>query len=171
MLTRAEFRATLMDTWQRTAWRWECQGVYREPNEREPLRRFLAGEPDDLTWFQRWLTRVRDWTAAGQRMGRVRMLTDPITDYLRFELSITPPAVQAGEDIRFVMQDQALALGLPDHDFWLFDDARVAVLHFGDEGLSGIELITESGKVREYREWQRAAVQAAVPISEVHLTT
>ena len=169
-LTREQFRAEHMFVWRSSAFRWECQGTYREPSEQEPLCRFLAGDAD-LAWFQGWLGRVRDWTAAGQHLGRVRMLTDPLTDYLRFELFITGPAVEAGEDIRFVTQDQAAELGMPDHDFWLFDDDRVCVLEIGDQGMTGVELISDPGKVREYREWQRAAVDAAVPFGELHLMT
>lgn len=169
MLTRAEFKER-MNAWHTSAWRWECQAVYREPSETEPLRRFLAGEPD-LEWFAGWLARVRAWTSAGQRIGRVRMLTAPLTDYLRFELSITPPAVEAGEDIRFVTAQQATELHLPPDDFWLFDDREVMVLHFGGDGVSGAELITDPGKVSAYQAWRDTAVAAAVSLSELHLTT
>lgn len=169
MMDVDEFR-TRMRGWRTSAWRWECQGIYREPSEEEPLRRFLAGEPD-LAWFQGWLTRVRTWTAAGQRIGRVRMLTDPLTDYLRFELSITPPAVEAGEDIRFLSAARATELGAPTEDFWLLEDQEVLALRFGDHGVSGAELITEPGKVSAYRAWRDTATAAAVPLSELHLTT
>lgn len=169
MLNRAEFKA-LLDTWHRSAWRWECQGVYREPSEVQPLRQFLAGEPDQ-SWFTGWLTRVRAWTAAGQHMGRVRALTDPLTDYLRFELSITPPAIEAGEDIRFLPAGRAAELALPTDDFWLFDDERVAVLVFGEHGVSGAEVITDPGKVAAYRAWRDTAIAAAIPLSALHLTT
>lgn len=159
-----------MFAWRRSAFRWECQGTYREPREQEPLRRFLAGDPD-LTWFDGWLARVRDWVAAGKHIGRVRTLTDPLTDYLRFELFITGPAVEAGEDIRFITQDQAAELDMPTHDFWLFDDDRVCVLEIGDQGMSAVELITDPGKVGAYREWRWRAVEAAVPLGELHLST
>lgn len=169
MLNRAEFKA-LFDTWRTSAWRWECQGVYREPSEEAPFRKFLAGEADP-SWFAGWLARVRAWTDAGQHMGRVRMLTDPLTDYLRFELSITPSAVEAGEDIRFLTAACAAELELPKEDFWLFDDERVIVMVFGEHGVSGGELITDPGKVAAYRAWRDAAVDAAVPLGDLHLTT
>jgi hypothetical protein len=169
MLSREEFSA-LMSSWQTSAWRWECQGVYREPSEEEPLRKFLAGEPD-LDWFQDWLTSIRTRTAAGQRIGRVRMLTDPLTDYLRFELSITPPAIGAGEDIRFLSAARATELAAPTEDFWLLDDEQVLALHFGAHGVSGAELITDPGKVSAYRAWRDTANAAAVLFTELRLTT
>jgi hypothetical protein len=130
------------------------------------MRRFLRGE-SDLAWFADWLARVRTWTSAGQRIGRVRMLTDPLTDYLRFELFITPPAVDAGERIRFLRAAQADELDLPREDFWMFDDERVVRMTFGQQGVSGAELITEPGTVARYRTWRSAAERASVPLAEL----
>lgn len=170
MLSRSEFKA-LMDRWESTAWRWECQGVYREPSEEAPLARFRESGQVDLAWFAGWLARVRAWRAAGKRMGRVRMLTDPLTEYLRFELAITPPALDAGEDIRFLPAVRAADLGMPAEDFWLFDSTLVVVMAFGDHGVSGARVITETGMVARYREWRDRAVEASVALDELHLTT
>lgn len=161
-VTRAELER-LFDTFERSAWRLECQGVYREPDEQEPIRRFLADEPQDLTWFEDWPIWIRGQRAAGRTIGRVRMLTDPLTDYLRFELSITPPAIAAGEDIRLVEQAIFDSLGVPNEDFWIFDDSIVALLRFGDGGMTGAEIITDPGRVASFRDRQRRAWDAAVP--------
>lgn len=153
----------LFDTFERSAWRLECQGAYYEPEEQEPLHRFLAGEPQDLAWFEDWPIWIRDQCEAGRSIGRVRMLTEPLTDYLRFELSITPPAVEAGEDIRLVDQRVFEKLDIPREDFWIFDDATVALLHFGDSGMTGAEIITDPGRVASFRDRRRRAWDAAVP--------
>jgi hypothetical protein len=160
--TRLEFER-LFDAFRRTAWRLECQGTYDEPEEREPLRRFLAGEPDDLAWFADWPIWIREQREAGRTIGRVRMLTDPLTDYLRFELSITPPAVEAGEDIRFIDQQKFDSLAIPREDFWIFDDTTVALLHFGDGGVTGAEIITNPDRVASFRDRLRCTWDAAVP--------
>lgn len=158
----AEFGA-LFRSFTRTAWRWETQLEYREPEEREPFRRFLAGEHDDLAWRADWLAGIREATAAGRWFGRVRVLSDPLTDYLRFELAHTPDNIQAGEDIRVMPEARARELGMPRHDFWLFDDQEVAVLHFGPGGLEGAELTTDPDIVRQHTEWRRLAWEHASP--------
>ena len=166
MLSRAEFER-LFDTFTRSAWRLEIQGVYDEPEEREPLRRFLAGEPDDLAWMTDWFVWIRQVTQAGKQFGRVRVLTDPITDYQRFELGrLTPPAVDAGEDIRLLATAHARRLDLPEQDFWLFDDARVAVMHFGQGGVNGADLLDDPALVQPVRDARDRAWDAAVPYSE-----
>jgi hypothetical protein len=166
MLSRSEFEK-LFDRFSVSAWRLEIQGEYHEPEEREPLRRFLAGEPDDLAWMDDWFTWIRDITAAGKRIGRTRVLTDPLTDYQHFELGVlTPPAVLAGEDIRVLSERQARELCLPRQDFWLFDGELVAVIRFGQDGVVGAELVDEPGLVRPYLEARDRAWDASTPFGE-----
>ena len=39
------------------------------------MRRFLAGEQDDLPSMQSWLVMLRDLTAQGRRFTRVRVVS------------------------------------------------------------------------------------------------
>ena len=165
IIDRAEFER-LVESFTASAWRLEIQGTYDEPEEREPLRRFLAGEPPDHEWMTDWFEWVAELTSQGRRMGRVRVLTEPLTDYLRFELSFTGPAVDAGEDIRVLSESAARELALPRDDFWLFDDRLVAVLRFGDTGVDSVEVIDDPPVVARYRAIQRRAQGAAVPYRE-----
>jgi hypothetical protein len=156
----------LLREFTRSAWRWEAQGVYREPVEQEPLRAFLAGEPVDLSYMNHWLTGVREATDAGRTFGRVRMLTEPLTDYLRFELAATSRNLDAGEDIRVIAQVRARELELPGYDFWIFDDERVAVMRFDGDGFTHADLITDARAVARFREIRERAWKDAIPISE-----
>ena len=116
MLSRAEFEA-LFDTFTESAWRLEIQSAYDEPEEREPLRRWLAGESDDLEWIADWWAWISDITRAGKRFGRVRVVYDPPSDYQRYELGVlTPPAVEAGEDIRILPAARARELAVVGHE-------------------------------------------------------
>lgn len=160
LTSRSEFE-TLFDTFTRSAWRLECQGTYQEPEEAEPMRQYFAGD-DDLDWFVDWLDWVGDVRATGRAVGRVRVLTDPLTRYLQFQLgSITGPAVDAGEDIRVLPAGQFAALEVPREDFWLFDDATVGVLRFGFEGVTGVEVV-EGDAVGEYLDRKRRVLDASI---------
>ncbi|WP_168200577.1 DUF6879 family protein [Allokutzneria sp. NRRL B-24872] len=161
---RAGFQS-LFTGWTTSAWRLETQFVYHEPDEVEPLRRYLDGELD-LDWLAEWFGRVRGWRARGRTFERVRVLSEPLTDYLRFELAITPSALDAGEDIRLLSQGVAERLALGTSDFWLFDDKTVVLMDFDDNGVCGADVITEPDEVVHYRAIRDRAWAHAVPAGE-----
>ncbi|MFI9381859.1 DUF6879 family protein [Kutzneria sp. NPDC052558] len=162
LITGEEFDA-LFAAFRRTAWRWEAQASYHEPYELGPLERWRRGEPDDLAWMADWLGGIRAATDAGRLFQRVRLYTEPPTEYLRWQENITPANVEAGEDIRIVTADQAAELELPGHDFWLFDDDHLVRMHFDASGFVGGEMITEPGTVAQHRAWRDIAWTHAVP--------
>lgn len=157
----AEF-AELLRSFERSAWRWECQGTYREPDEREPLQAWRDGHPD-YSFMQPWLSQIREQRAAGKTFERVRMLTEPLTEYLRWLIGFTDLNVEAGEDIRWIAEGYARPLGAPEHDFYLFDDRVVGILHFDDNGVAGVEVTDEPGTVAEHRRWRNRIWPVAVP--------
>ncbi|GAA0516340.1 hypothetical protein GCM10011581_46230 [Saccharopolyspora subtropica] len=167
LVSGAEFDR-LFRTFRDTAFRLETQGVYREPVEDEPLRRFLNGEPPDDSWLAPWTDNVRAATSEGRKFQRVRVLTEPLTDYLRFEMDLALRAnLPAGEEIRSLSMSKAESLGLPiGTDFWMFDDDRVGVMHFGERGMLGLEMITDVTEIERYRQWRDRAWSAAAPAEE-----
>ena len=65
----------LFGSFEHTAFRLELRERYDSPGEREPLRRFLAGEPDDLAWNRSWLALMAEHAAAGRVVRRVRVVS------------------------------------------------------------------------------------------------
>jgi hypothetical protein len=141
--------------------------------EQEDFRRFLAGEPltepPDLDWFRPWLDQIREVTSQGRAVQRIRILADPPTDYQRWELWATPYNAAAGEDIRFLTRSQATELGLPSGDWWLFDDTRLAVMRFDDEGRPlGGTIVTDPDVVARHRHWRDVAITHSIRYDELH---
>lgn len=163
-LVRGEDFADLFRRFSRSAWRWEAQGVYLQPDEVEPWQRWREGTPalTFLDWLRPWLDEVQAATRAGRRFERVRMMTEPPTEYLRWQMEVTPANVKAGEVIHILSEPMARTLGLPQEDFWLFDDERVAVLHFTSDDLEGAEIITDPDTVARYRSWRDLTMEHAV---------
>ena len=136
---------------------------YDAPYENESLRRFLAGEPDDLPWFQDWLSMIRAATVSRRRFHRVRVVSVPLTDYSRFGIWCARLTNDAGEDIRYLTRDRAVAAGLPGEDYWLFDSRRLVRMHFddGDRFLGG-EVVPDAKEIVEHNYWRDAAWHHAV---------
>lgn len=166
-LVRGEDFGRLFETFRRSAWRWECQPEYREPHEAEAFQQFLAGDTPDMSFTTEWLANVRQATEAGRRFERVRVLTEPLTDYLRFEMFAAPGNAAAGEDIRVMSTTAAAEHNLPDHDFWLFDDELVAIMHFDNHGMIAAELVADADAVADHRRWRDIAWSHAAPFETV----
>jgi hypothetical protein len=85
---------------------------------------------------------------AGRVLRRLRIISEPVTDYIRFEWLDAGEMVKAGEDVRWLPRQQALAPLLPGNDFWCFDDETVMFTHFSGGGkVQGYELTTDTGLV------------------------
>jgi hypothetical protein len=166
LLAGADFDR-LFVTFERTARRFETRDRYDVPAETEAVRQFVAGQWDEAGYRARrepFLDSVRAVIAAGRRRERVRVVPEPLTDFLRWELRISRDNVAAGEDIRYLHRSRADQLDLPDHDFWLFDDDRLALMYFtADDRFLGAQLVTDPDLVAEHRRWLDTAMPAATP--------
>ncbi|NEW42336.1 hypothetical protein GV794_19350 [Nocardia cyriacigeorgica] len=115
----------LLRSCRREAFHLEVRDSYGVAVESEPLQRFLSGEPTtDFAWFQPWQSLIEETTSRGVAVRRVRVLTEPHSDYHRWMLTITPQNIEAGEEIRYLPRH--LAGDVPAEDYWLLDEERVA---------------------------------------------
>jgi hypothetical protein len=147
---------------EHTAFRLEVRRRYNPAYEGESLRRFLAGEPDDLSWMQDWLRMVREAAAEGRRFARVRVVELPMTDWTRYSYALAAHNIAAGEDIRYLGSDNAV--GLPEYDYWLLDSSRLIVMRFDDaDRFVGGELVEDPSRIVQANYWRDAAWHKAVP--------
>jgi hypothetical protein len=106
---------------------------------------------------------VREATAAGRRFRRVRVVTLPLTDYSRFGVWAAQFTNGAGEDIRYLLRDKAEAIGLPHHDYWLFDSTKLLRMHFDDDDVPlDHEIVADPGEVVRHNYWRDAAWHHAI---------
>ena len=155
---------------RRRVFRLETLDWYDAPNEREPYAGFLAGKPADWTWREPWKRLVRDVRASGRIMQRVHVVTEPVSDYIRFELlRVYPANVEAGEDVRILSRVTAERLSLDlafDGDFWEFDDALAARLIYDDAGaVSRVELERVPGQLAGRSRIRDLALFYSVPLT------
>ncbi|GAA0374041.1 DUF6879 family protein [Streptomyces blastmyceticus] len=150
----------LFQTFESSAFKVETKDHYDVDGEREEFASFLAGGRMPENWEDSpW---VRSMVDSGRSLRRVHILRSPLTDYLRFELGWGYVGnVKAGEEIRIIdLADQEIE-SLPDHDFWLFDDAKVYRMHYTeDDEFLGAEPLGEYAlpQYRAYRDtsWKHA---------------
>jgi hypothetical protein len=98
---------------------------------------FQAWLADDRKEFERrlsrpWLDLIREVT--GVQVRRARVISEPVTDYIRFEHATTGSNVAAGEQARWLPRHLATGLLLPANDYWEFDGQRARFNYFSGPG-------------------------------------
>lgn len=127
-------------------------------------------DPQDReSWWRPWLEVVSEATARGVVMRRARIVSEPISDYIRYEYDGAFTNVAAGEDVRWLTRRRAADLALPGADFWLFDDETVIFNHFSGDGQwsePGMDLRTDPAAAKLCSAAFEAVWERAVPHAE-----
>ncbi|MFD7905115.1 DUF6879 family protein [Kitasatospora sp. NPDC059747] len=89
---------------------------------------------DRSSWWRPFLDVVAETTARGVVMRRARIVSEPVTDYIRYEYDVTFPNVRAGEQVRWLPRRKAADIALPGTDLWLFDGTSVLFTYFSGVG-------------------------------------
>ena len=109
-----------------------------------------AGTPRPVPASQAWYDLVRAHTARGVKFRRARIMSEPVSDYIRFEHEATAGLnVAAGEEVRWLPRRYTSGLCLPGNDFWLFDNQLVRFHHFsGDGEIVEDEMVSDPAVIR-----------------------
>ena len=125
-------------------------------------------DPSDReSWWRPWLANIENAVARGVVMRRARIVSEPLSEYIRWEHEETFTNVAAGEDIRWLPRRNASALALPGNDFWLFDGTVVQFNHFSGNGdFLGQEVNTDPEVVTLCTRAFEAVWELAIPHAE-----
>src|SRR5260370_27118555 len=169
----AEQRNDLIATFKRDAIHLEMRDIHATDIEKDRFRKWLDGETlnqaDEAEWGPPWHTMMRRNMDASKTMRRLRIVSEPVTDYIRFEWLDTEQLVKAGEDVRWLPRRHASTLLLPGNDFWMFDDETVAFTYFSGDGVILVyELTTAPAVVRHFKTPFNTACSIAIPHTDNH---
>ena len=106
---------------------------------------YRVDKSDRQSWWRPWLDVVAEAVNCGVVIRRARIVSEPVSDYIRYEYDVTFPNISAGEQIRWLPRRNASDLALPGNDFWVFDDRVMLWTHFTGEG----EISPEGWEVTE----------------------
>lgn len=156
-------------SFEHTAYRLELLAAYDEASEAAALEAFMAGRTPGIYPGKRaWMEKVEAAISAGKTMRRVHVVTEPLSDYLRFEVGWSYVFNQAaGEDIRILAGESAPAAVLEAGDYWLLDSHTLLRMEYGQQGrLARIIHVTAPGAVVAANHARDAALHLAVPLDE-----
>jgi hypothetical protein len=163
-----EKRDRFLSTFRHEAVHLEMRDIYATNIEKDRFATWLRGEPLDpdaeAQWWRPWFELMKRNSDAGKTLRRLRIVSEPVTDYIRFEWLDAAQLVAAGEDVRWLPRRKASTLLLPGNDFWMFDRETVAFTHFsGDGHVLGHEVTTDPAIVSACASAFEQAWKLAIP--------
>lgn len=139
-----------LSTFRYSLFRLETLQAYGGSGEDDAFAAFRAGRPIPMTAALReWCERVRRRVGEGRTVQRVHVVTEPLTEYIRFELASYAPNVEAGEDVRVLpARHGEWPTDIPREDFWLVDSNDLwDMLYAADGTWLGAEQVTDPGHI------------------------
>ncbi|WP_282695599.1 DUF6879 family protein [Streptomyces sp. CC208A] len=112
----------------------DSYGIASEDEDFAEWRELGEISPASVERRRDWLDLVKETVGRGVVMRRARVVSVPVSEYIRYEYAGTYLNVEAGELIRWLPRPEAATLALPGADFWLFDDHLIRFGHFAGNG-------------------------------------
>ncbi|MFD7284052.1 DUF6879 family protein [Streptomyces sp. NPDC059862] len=120
-------------------------------------------DPTSENWAP-WVDLISSAVTRGVVVRRARIVSEPVTDYIRWEHAGAVVNVHAGEQVRWLPRRRASDIALPGNDFWLFDDRLIRWNHFtGDGAWAGQEISDDPSAAKLCSEAFEAVWARAVP--------
>jgi len=101
----------------------------------------------------------------GVAVRRARIVSEPVSDYVRWEHWLTEPVnIVAGEQVRWLPRRLASTLAVPGNPYWVFDNHLVRFTLFGGDGeVQGSQYSDDARVIDACRAAFEAVWQLAVP--------
>ncbi|GGN59902.1 hypothetical protein GCM10011579_024500 [Streptomyces albiflavescens] len=166
--------AELLDGCTHSAVHIEMRDHYGVAAEADDFRAWLETgrldtDPGSPDWAP-WVALVSRAVARGVTVRRARIVSEPVSDYIRYEHASTTVNLHAGEDVRWLPRRQASDIALPSNDFWLFDDRVIRWGYFSGNGaMVGHDISDDPAAVKLCSEAFESVWARAIPHAQYEI--
>jgi hypothetical protein len=132
---------------------------------------WLAGQAVQQDSAQQYRAYTDAVASAGRRgviFRRARIISEPVSDYVRWEHWLTEPVnITAGETVRWLPRRLASTLAIPGNPYWIFDNQLVRFTIFGGDGeVQGSQYSEAAAVIEACRSAFEAVWELAIPHQE-----
>lgn len=152
------------ETFEKSAFRLEGLPHYIVKEEKEPIKYFHETGVIRMS-DSSWPDLVSKNIKAGKKMERLRLLSDKLTDYERYELqAYRGPGV--GETIRTDLKSEYA--DKYSYDFWFFDDEWIAQVNYKEDGtFVNFDIRKATDEEKEMFRYWHSVFESAKPLRQV----
>lgn len=114
----------------------------------------------------KWWRGIKEKNQRGIITQRVRLVTEPLTDYTKAELAYLKEAAKySGDDIRIIDEKSFKQISPSSlSDFWLVDDLYVFVMSYDQKGKYLSSQMVDTSEVDNYVNLKRSLLTTSEPL-------
>jgi hypothetical protein len=161
-----------LDTYIKNAsesiFRYEGLQDYTAEDGEEFVKNFIeTGTISFSPELSEWWQNLKKKNESGIRTYRVRLVTYPMTDYTKAELTaLKESSVFSGEDIRVITKDKLSAIAADLQDYYLIDNKYLFLMKYGTKGKYLGSTLAKGEQVKEYIRFSLELAENSIPIIE-----
>jgi uncharacterized protein DUF6879 len=132
------------------------------------LEAWRAGDMDTAqAGYRQWAEMCAAEGARGQVFRRVRVISEPLSDYQRLAVTFSGLAVEQGEDLRWLPRRLVSAIPLPGNDCFVLDgETAMFNLLGGSDERAGVQMSRDPDVVKFCRHSFELAYSMGIPHGE-----
>lgn len=136
----------LLEPTMRSAVHLEARDTY-DPTH-PAFQKWLVDGDTSYNW-DNWKKLIGSAVSRGVRFRRLRIVSEPVSDYIRWEHAISYGNVAAGEDLRWLPRHLAYDLPVPIADYWMLDQRLIRYHYTSGAGaeMNKFEYVTDPRKI------------------------
>lgn len=156
---------------QQSIFRLETLSMYQVPKDFIIFKTWKKDKSIVNKAFRDWFHLLEKTKKRQVTMQRVRIITLPLSEYLKYEVDVWKQSAKKGEQIFFLesklYQELIKQLQLKPKDFWLFDNNRVILFHYNKKGnFLKEELVQNKKTIKQYENFKEILLERSLPLKK-----
>lgn len=125
----------LFNSFKHRAYRIETLPNYQVGSEIKSYNNFINGLPLDYG-DNEWINNLIQWKKEGKKVKRIRIISEELTTYEKYEFYCYHNNFIAGEEIKIIPRHIYKNLVSKEYqfDYWIFDDTYICKLNYDSQG-------------------------------------
>ncbi|MEK6846213.1 MAG: DUF6879 family protein [Nanoarchaeota archaeon] len=156
---------------RKNIFRLEAIPEYNIPEDLVSFKKWKQGKSDLDEASKKWLENLSKTGWRGVRMQRVRVVSLPLSEYIKYEIDFWKYSIKNGEEILF-LEDKKYRTAIQNidfelRDFWMFDDKVSIIFHYDETGdFVKEEPVADQRVIKKHLELKQKMLQLAIPMGE-----
>lgn len=125
----------LFKVFKHSAYRIESLPNYKVNSEEKDYFNFINGQPVKYG-DKDWIKELNQWPKDGKKIKRIRVISEELTSYEKYEFNCYHENFLAGEEIKVLPRSiyENLVKKADRFDFWIFDEKYMCKLNYDSDG-------------------------------------